>query len=142
MSLQLKLKEDDFKLFREGMALRKYQIELLFGSTHILQIEQDKLVTGDDYLIRATESFIEQANNKVEYSPMQFIKASPDIYEKFKNDQKLNAKELRELPLNLMNNNQIAEALRSGILKHDSRGYYIDPHGEAQLVLFQLEEDL
>lgn len=139
MTIQRFLKEEDYILFREGMILRQHHIKRAFGNTDILVIEENLLRVTDQYAVVATDKLLERMPDSFEYYPELLVRESPDILELYLNGEDLVGSVLNNLPKNDFGRDQIIQAFRSGVLKYDTRGYYLDRKGRILLDIY-LEE--
>lgn len=135
MGLELIKKEDYFYL-REGMVLRKKHVLEIFKSDLIDLAHPDLVTSNSQSGFRGTKKLRSQVS--FEYIPNRFMMAAPDIYKMYKEGEPLVTSALNEL-LELHGKSQIYYAFESGILKHDTRGYYYDPEGIRQLRLYELK---
>lgn len=133
MEIITKLSEEDKILFREGMALRNYHIDWLFGGNVIILLNPE-LFDKDKNYAHIGSLQLKASITSVPYNVMRFKMSSPDIYAMWKNQEPLSTKKLNSLEGNAVGKNQVAEAFRSGILKYDSRGYYWSRKGNALLL--------
>lgn len=110
------LPKEDYKLFRAGMALRQYHIKWLYGSETYWTLFPNLLKkAGSQYIVGTKE--LKENMGTIEIDPNRFVENCPDL---------VRALVFNETDGYLINQfpEQVAEALRSGILKYDGRGYY------------------
>lgn len=113
-------------LFRSGMALRSYQAEEIFGTKH-LEKDCPELVKKTPRYLYVGTGLLRDQITEVEYQPALLNVGAADIRKMILNGEDLAANKINALPSGPMGLPQYAHALKSGILKHDIRGYYVDP---------------
>lgn len=113
-------------LFRRGMALRKYHVEEIFGTTSLAEQFPDLITISGSYLYTGTDKLRAQMTG-VDYKPQLLNIGAEDIRTMILGGEKLATKTINALPPGPMDIPQYVHGLKSGILKHDIRGYYVDP---------------
>ena len=135
------LTDKNYYLFREGMTLRKKHVEELFGTDVLDLLHPDLIEVTDQYTYQGTKKLKEQVPKPIKYDVQLFTMFSRDIYNIYKEGRPLKASELNKLPIGHEGKSQIYYAFKSGVLKHDTRSYYVDPAGirKVRAYMIQLE---
>lgn len=128
-----KLTPDLYRLFRDGMALRKLHVKEIFGTEVLELLYPDLIQISKQYAYEGTEKLKSQIEEPIKYDFDLFRKESSDIYYMLKDKKTLKASMLNKLPKAENGKTQIVNALLSGVLKIDTRGYYFDPESRKQL---------
>ena len=128
-----KLTPDLYFLFRDGMALRRSHLKDIFGYDALDYLHPDLITVNKYYGLEGTDKLKEQLPEEMPYDFELFKTGALNIYEMYSNNEKLTAKKLGKHP-----RKETVNALLSGILKYDSRGYYFSQQGRKLLVLWEL----
>ena len=131
--IKQRLTTDLYYLFRDGMELRTKHIEDIFGTSILDRAHPNLITKSKQYAYEGTDLLKQEVPDELDYDFDLFRKESPDIYYILKDKKTLSASLLNELPEAKNGKTQIANALLSGVLKIDSRGYYFDPMSKKQL---------
>ena len=135
-----KLTKEDYFYFREGMELRKKHLIEIFG-THILDVAYPDLVEKTSgYLYRGTKKLKREVPDSIDYKFFWFENVSPDVCKLLLDGEDPKASILNNLPTapQYPEISQAVHAMRSGILKHGSQGYYFDKEGVEQFLAYKL----
>lgn len=135
-----KLTSNDYFYFREGMELRKKHLMEIFG-THIYDVAYPDLVEKTKgYLYRGTNKLKREVPRPIDYKFFWFENISPDVCKLLLDGEEPKASILNNLPPapQFPEISQAVHAMRSGILKHGSQGYYFDKEGAEKFLAYKL----
>ncbi len=116
---------EDRYLMRKGMMLRKHHSKTLFGQYHLEEAYPEFVTKRKDGSLQATEKLLEYlAPVEIPYDLNAFEIFSPQFYDHLvtQGKKRLTAAEVK--PFNELQK-QIEQGFRSGLLKYDTRGYYL-----------------
>lgn len=119
------MKTEEHFLLRRGMMLRKHHSKLLFGQAHLEEAYPHLVMKRKDGSLQATEKLLGYLEHvEIPYEPERFKVFSPDFYRELVTNgkKKLRAKDVKEFE-DL--DQQMVSGFRSGLLKYDTRGYYL-----------------
>ena len=116
---------EDRYLMRKGMMLRKHHSKTLFGQYHLEEAFPEFIMKRKDGSLQATEKLLAHlALTEIPYDLEAFEVHSPQFYDHLvtQGKKRLTAAEVKPF-INLQG--QIEQGFRSGLLKYDTRGYYL-----------------
>lgn len=116
---------EDRYLMRRGMMLRKHHSKLLFGQYHLEEAYPELVKKRKDGSLQATGKLLAHLEQvEIPYDLNEFETRSPQFYDQLvtQGKKRLTAKEVK--PFNELQK-QIEHGFRSGLLKYDTRGYYL-----------------
>ena len=133
-----KLEPELYNIFRDGMALRKKHIIEIYGSP-ILDMAYPNLVKRVyQGMYQGTDELKESIPNNDFYDLDMLQVKAPDVFYMLEHDIEPGMKYFEKMSLSEDNKPQEIEAILSGFLKHDTRGYYFDPYGKKLIELHKL----
>lgn len=116
---------EDRYLMRRGMMLRKHHSKTLFGQAHLEEAYPELVMKRKDGSLQATGLLLAHlALTEIPYDLEAFEILSPQFYDQLvtQGKKRLTASEVK--PFNNLQG-QIEYGFRSGLLKYDTRGYYL-----------------
>ena len=116
---------EDRYLMRKGMMLRKHHSKTLFGQYHLEEAYPEFVTKRKDGSLQATGLLLAYlALTEIPYDLELFEARSPQFYDHLvtQGKKRLTAAEVK--PFNELQK-QIEQGFRSGLLKYDTRGYYL-----------------
>ena len=119
------MKIEDRYLLRRGMMIRKHMAKKVLGVAHLDEQSPNYVEKRKDGSLQGTELLIETLNEEdIPYEPDRFKTFSPDFYRELvtNGERKLRAKDIKEFE---SLDQQMITGFRSGLLKYDTRGYYL-----------------
>ena len=112
-------------LLRKGMMIRKHHSKLLFGQAHLEEAYPEFVMKRKDGSLQATEKLLEHLEQvEIPYDLKAFETFSPQFYEQLVTQGKKRLKASEVKPFNSLQG-QIERGFKSGLLKYDTRGYYL-----------------
>ena len=119
------MKTGEHYLLRRGMMLRKHHSKLLFGQAHLEEAYPDYVEKRKDGSLQGTGLLLAHLEHmEVPYDLKEFETHSPQFYDQLvtQGKKRLTATEVKSF--NELQK-QIEHGFRSGLLKYDTRGYYL-----------------
>lgn len=119
------MKTGEHYLLRKGMMLRKHHSKLLFGQAHLEEAYPEFVKKRKDGSLQATDLLLAHLTHvEIPYDLKEFETHSPQFYDRLvtQGKKRLTAKEVKSF--NGLQA-QIEHGFRSGLLKYDTRGYYL-----------------
>ncbi len=116
---------EDYYLLRRGMMIRKHHSKTLFGQAHLEEAYPELVTKRKDGSLQATGKLLAQLEQvEIPYDLNAFENFSPQFYKQLvtQGKKRLTATEVKAFD-NLRV--QIEWGFRSGLLKYDTRGYYL-----------------
>ena len=133
-----KLEPESYYILREGMALRKKHVIEIYGSP-ILDLAYPNLVKRVyQGMYQGTDELKESIPNNEFYDLDRLQVKAPDVYYLIEHGLEPEIKYFEKMSPTDNGKPQEIEAILSGFLKHDTRGYYFDPHGKKLIELHKL----
>ena len=119
------MKTGEHYLLRRGMMLRKHHSKTLFGQAHLEEAYPDLVMKRKDGSLQATEKLLEHLGHmEIPYDLNEFETFSPQFYDQLVTQGKKRLKVSEVKPFNDLQK-QIERGFKSGLLKYDTRGYYL-----------------
>ena len=116
---------EDRYLLRRGMMIRKHHSKTLFGQAHLEEAFPQFVIKRKDGSLQATEKLLEHLGHmEIPYDLNEFETFSPQFYGQLVTQGKKRLKVSEVKPFNNLQK-QIERGFRSGLLKYDTRGYYL-----------------
>ncbi len=119
------MKAGEHYLLRRGMMLRKHHSKLLFGQAHLEEAYPEFVKKRKDGSLQGTGLLLAHlAHTEIPYDLKEFETYSPQFYDHLvtQGKKRLTATEVK--PFNELQK-QIEHGFKSGLLKYDTRGYYL-----------------
>ena len=119
------MKTGEHYLLRKGMMLRKHHSKLLFGQAHLEEAYPEFVTKRKDGSLQGTDLLLAHlAHVKIPYDLKEFETHSPQFYDQLvtQGKKRLTVSEVK--PFDELQK-QIEQGFRSGLLKYDTRGYYL-----------------
>lgn len=119
------MKTGEHYLLRKGMMIRKHHAKLLFGQAHLEEAYPEFVMKRKDGSLQATEKLLEHLDHmEIPYDLKEFEIHSPQFYNHLVT---LGKKRLTASEVSSFNElqKQIERGFKSGLLKYDTRGYYL-----------------
>lgn len=119
------MKTGEHYLLRKGMMLRKHHSKTLFGQAHLEEAYPELVMKRKDGSLQATGLLLAYlALTEIPYDLEAFETFSPQFYDQLvtQGKKRLTASEVKAFD-DLAE--QIEYGFRSGLLKYDTRGYYL-----------------
>ena len=119
------MKIEDRYLLRRGMMIRKHMAKKVLGTAHLDEQFPGYVEKRKDGSLQGTELLLESLNEEdIPYELERFKIFSSDFYRELvtNNKRKLRAKDIKEFE-DL--GQQMVSGFKSGLLKYDTRGYYL-----------------
>lgn len=133
-----KLEPELYYILRDGMALRKKHIIEIYGSP-LLDLAYPKLVKKVyQGMYQGTDELKESIPNNEFYDLDRLLVKAPDVYYLLEQEIEPGVKYFEKMSPSEDGKPQEIEAILSGFLKHDTRGYYFDPLGKQLVELYKL----
>ena len=119
------MKNEDRYLLRRGMMIRKHMAKKVLGTTHLDEQFPDFVEKRKDGSLQGTYLLLESLYDEdIPYELERFRIFSPDFYKELvtNNKKKLRVKDVKEFE---SLDQQMITGFKSGLLKYDTRGYYL-----------------
>lgn len=119
------MKTGEHYLLRKGMMLRKHHSKLLFGQAHLEEAYPEFVKKRKDGSLQGTDLLLAHLEHmEIPYDLKEFETHSPDFYRELvtRGKKRLTTKDVKAF--NELQK-QMAAGFKSGLLKYDTRGYYL-----------------
>ena len=119
------MKTGEHYLLRKGMMLRKHHSKLLFGQAHLEEAYPEFVKKRKDGSLQGTGLLLAHLEHmEIPYDLNAFEIFSPQFYDQLVTHGKKRLTVSEVKPFNELQK-QIEQGFRSGLLKYDTRGYYL-----------------